>query len=280
MRDTTGRPTSPSCSPRSSKRAKYSIGSIIAGLDSATTSGRLGAPREESEEDLSDAESKCNPQNGSPSSVDVVSLDFCNNENKSAHSVEKISLKGDKEMSEIVTDARSNNNGLSNSLNKYPMFSTNSVLSSNAFKSHSTKPSIPLRINDVNSNELCENKQSLKRCDINTLHQVYISKVEDEEDRPISNESRKMESPQDRSQLPSGSIRVTSGLTKSDKPISSSDQQNDPTVTDPTSPVTAVTMENISNVELAPENVYESAAKLLFLGVKWARSIPSFMQVR
>lgn len=28
------------------------------------------------------------------------------------------------------------------------------------------------------------------------------------------------------------------------------------------------------------ESVYESAAKLLFLGVKWARSIPSFMQVR
>ena len=28
------------------------------------------------------------------------------------------------------------------------------------------------------------------------------------------------------------------------------------------------------------DSVYESAAKLLFLGVKWARSIPSFMQVR
>lgn len=30
---------------------------------------------------------------------------------------------------------------------------------------------------------------------------------------------------------------------------------------------------------LPAENVYESAAKLLFLAVKWARSIPSFLQV-
>lgn len=28
-----------------------------------------------------------------------------------------------------------------------------------------------------------------------------------------------------------------------------------------------------------PENIYESAAKLLFLTVKWARSIPSFLQL-
>jgi hypothetical protein len=30
---------------------------------------------------------------------------------------------------------------------------------------------------------------------------------------------------------------------------------------------------------LPAENVYESAAKLLFLAVKWARSIPSFLQL-
>lgn len=28
-----------------------------------------------------------------------------------------------------------------------------------------------------------------------------------------------------------------------------------------------------------PESIYESAAKLLFLTVKWARSIPSFLQL-
>jgi len=31
---------------------------------------------------------------------------------------------------------------------------------------------------------------------------------------------------------------------------------------------------------LPAENIYESAAKLLFLAVKWARSIPSFLQVQ
>lgn len=31
---------------------------------------------------------------------------------------------------------------------------------------------------------------------------------------------------------------------------------------------------------LLTENVYESAARLLFLAVKWARSIPSFLEVR
>lgn len=37
---------------------------------------------------------------------------------------------------------------------------------------------------------------------------------------------------------------------------------------------------NLSAVSLFPaENVYESAAKLLFLAVKWARTIPSFLQV-
>lgn len=30
---------------------------------------------------------------------------------------------------------------------------------------------------------------------------------------------------------------------------------------------------------LPSENIYESAAKLLFLSVKWARTIPSFLQV-
>lgn len=28
------------------------------------------------------------------------------------------------------------------------------------------------------------------------------------------------------------------------------------------------------------ENVYESAAKLLFIAIKWARTIPSFLQVK
>lgn len=32
-------------------------------------------------------------------------------------------------------------------------------------------------------------------------------------------------------------------------------------------------------VILPSENIYESAAKLLFLSVKWARTIPSFLQV-
>lgn len=37
----------------------------------------------------------------------------------------------------------------------------------------------------------------------------------------------------------------------------------------------------IPNLPLFPvENIYESAAKLLFLSIKWARSIPSFLQVR
>lgn len=27
------------------------------------------------------------------------------------------------------------------------------------------------------------------------------------------------------------------------------------------------------------ENIYESAAKLLFIAIKWARTIPSFLQV-
>lgn len=35
----------------------------------------------------------------------------------------------------------------------------------------------------------------------------------------------------------------------------------------------------ISSQQGHPENVYESAAKLLFLTVKWARSIPSFLQL-
>lgn len=36
----------------------------------------------------------------------------------------------------------------------------------------------------------------------------------------------------------------------------------------------------ISNQSLLlTENVYESAARLLFLAVKWARSIPSFLEV-
>lgn len=37
---------------------------------------------------------------------------------------------------------------------------------------------------------------------------------------------------------------------------------------------------DISCLSLFPaENIYESAAKLLFLAVKWARTIPSFLQV-
>jgi hypothetical protein len=38
-------------------------------------------------------------------------------------------------------------------------------------------------------------------------------------------------------------------------------------------------LENLHIGHLIHESVYESAAKLLFLSVKWARSVPSFLSV-
>lgn len=46
------------------------------------------------------------------------------------------------------------------------------------------------------------------------------------------------------------------------------------------SPRTNRPLMDIPYLSLFPaENVYESAAKLLFIAIKWARTIPSFLQV-
>ncbi|XP_046476655.1 nuclear receptor subfamily 2 group E member 1 isoform X1 [Neodiprion pinetum] len=58
------------------------------------------------------------------------------------------------------------------------------------------------------------------------------------------------------------------------------DAHGDPLASSPSSLATAMSDYASSGLTLlTTENVYESAAKLLFLAVKWARSIPSFLQL-
>lgn len=48
---------------------------------------------------------------------------------------------------------------------------------------------------------------------------------------------------------------------------------------EPPQSVRRVEMPHVGHVLFPTENIYESAAKLLFLSIKWARSIPSFLQL-
>ncbi|XP_045470371.1 nuclear receptor subfamily 2 group E member 1-like [Harmonia axyridis] len=107
----------------------------------------------------------------------------------------------------------------------------------------------------IHTGNLCMSPSySMKQSNLNSLHQIAIK-----EDEVSSSEEGHLEKGTDEN------LQFKSRL---EIPILSDVNRNNTRISEH------------SNLTLFPvENIYESAAKLLFLAIKWARTIPSFLQL-
>ena len=266
----------PQGSAKNIKRAKYSIGCIIAGIeDSASV-------RAYSKEDqnTSDEESNCSISNDNSSTLDVVSLDctrstrpnISSDDTEKYHASSKIEVNRNSPVQDEYSP-RSDVNTL--------WHPEQSIFSVNSIKSPSITPVLRTVISDSPSIQLTSksSEHATERRPINIdlqphnldTKQIFV----DRNHLQNSSSPLKQETPQENS-------KTNSSLTKLDKIRVSSSLTNEEKTVHPLPSGNTTVEHNMNNVieeNIPGENVYESAAKLLFLGVKWARSIPSFMQV-